>query len=204
MYHRSYEIREPVEVRILPDSITVGSFPGPDRSIRDQDMREFRFLSRRYRNRRVGEFLKELEMTEGRGTGIPKMLREIEKNGSPEPIFHTDNDRTFFLVEFPVHPVFAEALKQKDVKEVTTEVTTEVKRLMYVITGDHSRRELQEILRLKNAEHFRKAYLLPAINAGLMEMTLPDKPKSRLQKYRLTETGQALQKLLAGETRVRT
>ncbi len=40
-------------------------------------MRKFRFLSRRYRNRRVGEFLKELEMTEGRGTGIPKMLREI-------------------------------------------------------------------------------------------------------------------------------
>ena len=90
VYHRSYEIREPVEVRILPDSIPVGSFPDPDRSIRDQDMREFSFLSRRYRNRRVGEFLKELEMTEGRGTGIPKMLREIEKNGSPEPIFHTD------------------------------------------------------------------------------------------------------------------
>ena len=114
VYHRSYEIREPVEVRILPDSITIGSFPGPDRSIRDQDLREFRFLSRRYRNRRVGEFLKELEMTEGRGTGIPKMLREIRKNGSPEPIFHTDNDRTYFLVEFAVHPVFAEALKQKD------------------------------------------------------------------------------------------
>ncbi len=74
VYHRSYEIREPVEVRILPDSITISSFPGPDRSIRDQDMRALRFLSRRYRNRRVGEFLKELEMTEGRGTGIPKML----------------------------------------------------------------------------------------------------------------------------------
>ncbi|MBW1819429.1 MAG: transcriptional regulator, partial [Deltaproteobacteria bacterium] len=140
--------------------------------------------SRRYRNRRVGEFLKELEMTEGRGTGIPKILREIEKNGSPEPIFHTDNARTFFLVEFPVHPVFAESLKQK-------EVTTEVKRLLNVMTGDHSRKELQEILRLKNAEHFRKAYLLPAINVGLVEMTLPGKPKSRLQRYRLTENGRA-------------
>ena len=203
VYHRSYEIREPVEVRILPDAVTIGSFPGPDRSIRDQDMREFRFLSRRYRNRRVGEFLKELEMTEGRGTGIPKMLREIEKNGSPEPIFHTDYDRTFFLVEFPIHPVFAEAIKKKDVTEVTTEVTTEVKRLLNVMAGDHSRKELQELLSLKNAEHFRKTYLLPAINAGFMKMTLPNKPKSRLQKYRLTETGRALKKLLAGETRGR-
>ena len=43
IYHRSYEIREPVEVRVLPDCITIGSFPGPDRSIREQDMREFRF-----------------------------------------------------------------------------------------------------------------------------------------------------------------
>ena len=136
-------------------------------------------------------------MTEGRGTGIPKILREIKKNRSPEPIFHTDNDRTFFLVEFPVHPVFAESLKQK---EVTTEVTTEVKRLLNVMTGDHSRKELQEMLRLKNAEHFRKAYLFPAITAGLVEMTLPDKPKSRLQRYRLTENGRALQKLLKETT----
>jgi ATP-dependent DNA helicase RecG len=56
------------------------------------------------------------------------------------------------------------------------------------MTGDHSRKELQEIFRLKNVEHFRIAYLLPAITAGIVEMTLPDKPKSRFQKYRLTES----------------
>ena len=101
-------------------------------------------------------------------------------------------------------PVFAKVMKKEDVTEVTTEVTPEVKRLLNVMIGDHSRKELQGLLRLKNAEHFRKAYLLPAINAGFMEMTLPDKPKSRLQKYRLTETGQALQKLLTEEPWVKT
>jgi len=99
----------------------------------------------------------------------------------------TDDDRTFFLVEFPVHPVFAEALKNR-------EVTMEVKRLLNLMTGDHSRKELQEMLGLKNADHFRKAYLLPATNAGVVEMTCPDKPKSRLQKYRLTATGLTVQK----------
>ena len=54
VYHRSYEIREPIEVRILPDRITINSFPGPDRSIRPQDMKAMHFLSQRYRNRRVG------------------------------------------------------------------------------------------------------------------------------------------------------
>lgn len=85
-----------VEVRIMPDRITIGSFPGPDRSISDDDIKSFRFSSRRYRNRRVGEFLKELDITEGRGTGIPKILREIKKNGSPLPVFHTDDDRSHF------------------------------------------------------------------------------------------------------------
>lgn len=82
-------------------------------------------------------------MTEGRGTGIPKMFREIEKNGSPEEIFHTDDDQTFFIVEFPVHPIFGETMKKEDVTEVTPqatpqvamEVTTEVKRPLNVMTA---------------------------------------------------------------------
>jgi ATP-dependent DNA helicase RecG len=106
VYHRSYEIREPVEVRILPDAITVTSFPGPDRSIGKEDIERFRFVARRYRNRRIGEFLKELDLTEGRGTGIPKILRNIEANGSPLPRFLTDEERTYFVVEFPIHPAF--------------------------------------------------------------------------------------------------
>ena len=76
-------------------------------------------------------------------------------------------------------------MRQKDAGEVTMEVS----RLLKAMDGYNSRKELQEILKLKNADHFRKAYLLPAIVAGLVEMTVPDKPKSRFQKYRLTRKG---------------
>jgi ATP-dependent DNA helicase RecG len=65
-------------------------------------------VSRWYRNRRVGEFLKELELTEGRGTGIPRMLKALKRNNSPLPIFHTDKNRAFLTVEFPIHPLFLE------------------------------------------------------------------------------------------------
>ncbi len=106
VYHRDYEIREPVEIQILPDEIIVTSFPGPDRSIRKEDIEQYHFPARRYRNRRLGEFLKELELTEGRGTGIPKILRKIEANGSPAPSFITDEDRTYFVVKFPIHSSF--------------------------------------------------------------------------------------------------
>jgi len=61
-----------------------------------------------------------------------------------------------------------------------------------VIQGERTRRELQSFLKLKHEDHFREAYLIPAIAAGLFEMTIPDKPKSRLQKYRLTAAGRKL------------
>ena len=52
-----------------------------------------------------------------------------------------------------------------------------------------TRRGLRAALGLKNDEHFRKAYLLPALHAGLIEMTIPDKPRSRNYRYRLTLAG---------------
>ena len=54
-----------------------------------------------------------------------------------------------------------------------------------------TRLELQAALSLKHEDHFRKAYLVPALKADYVEMTLPDKPNSRLQKYRLTAKGRA-------------
>ena len=60
---------------------------------------------RRYRNRRIGEFLKELDLTEGRSTGIPKILRVMRENGSPTPIFETDDETSYFLIRLPIHAV---------------------------------------------------------------------------------------------------
>ncbi len=103
VYHRSYEIREPIEVRVLPDQITITSYPGPDRSILLADLADGKLVARRYRNRRIGEFLKELHLTEGRGTGIPTAIRAMRENGSPTPRFSTDDDRTYFTAILPIH-----------------------------------------------------------------------------------------------------
>jgi ATP-dependent DNA helicase RecG len=83
--------------------LVVLSFPGPDRSIRMEDLGAGKAVSRRYRNRRIGDFLKELDLTEGRSTGISKILKAIKENGSPAPGFDTDNDRSYFLIRLPVH-----------------------------------------------------------------------------------------------------
>ena len=52
-----------------------------------------------------------------------------------------------------------------------------------------TRLQMQESLGLRHEDHFRKAYLSPALRAGLIEMTIPDKPRSRNQRYRLTSEG---------------
>jgi len=61
IYHRSYEIREPIEILISSEDLVVLSFPGPDRSIQLADLKKGKAVSRRYRNRQIGEFLKELD-----------------------------------------------------------------------------------------------------------------------------------------------
>ncbi len=189
VYHRSYEEREPIEVRISREDLVVLSFPGPDRSIKLADFEAGRAVSRRYRNRRIGEFLKELDLTEGRSTGVPKILKVMAANGSPPPQFETDDDRCAFVIRLPVHPQ-AQQPTARVTDQVTDQVTDEVAKLLVLAEqGEQSRRTLQDALGLKHIPHFRAAYLLPALVGGYLEMTLPGQPNSRLQRYRLTERG---------------
>ena len=121
IYHKSYQIHEPVTIRIEADKIEITSTPGPDRSITNEDIKNLNMRTRRYRNRRIGDFLKELHLVEGRNTGIPTALRKIRENGSPLPIFLTDDDRSFFSVIVPIHKAFkGKKLSAEEVKAKTS------------------------------------------------------------------------------------
>ena len=104
IYHRGYDVSEPVEVRISRDELVVLSYPGPDRSIRLAQLRTGKAIPRLSRNHRIGEFLKELKFTEGRSTGIRKIMRAMKDNGSPPPEFEVDDDHTDFMVRLAVQP----------------------------------------------------------------------------------------------------
>ena len=106
VYHKSYQIREPITVTITPEKLEISSLPGPDHTITDEDLAERRLVSTGHRNPRIGEFLKELKLVEGRNTGIPAMLRAMEYNGSEMPTFKTDRERTYLTVTLPIHPMF--------------------------------------------------------------------------------------------------
>lgn len=64
-------------------------------------------------------------------------------------------------------------------------------RLLAVMQGEMRRADIQAALGLKHEDHFRDAYLRPALEGGFIEMTIPDKPTSSRQRYRLTPAGKA-------------
>ena len=225
VYHRSYEIREPVEVRITREELVILSFPSPDRSIKKDAMSQGKAVSRRYRNRRISEYLKELELTEGRSTGIPKMLRVMAANGSPEPEFETDEDRTHYLVRLPVHantdwqdlaaPVEARVKAQEGGSTPQVEISSRQEeatpgpsrdqveepsrdqvKILRKCLPESNIKQLMGTLKRTNRTKFRHQVLSPLIEQGFIEMTQPNSPSSPTQKYRLTAKGQELLKSL--------
>lgn len=113
VYHRAYDEREPIEVRVENDRIEILSFPGPDRSVTLEGLKSYRVSNRRYRNRRIGDFLKELHLTEGRNTGFKKILDALEANGSPKPEFETDEARSYFISRFYIHDGFTDVSEKE-------------------------------------------------------------------------------------------
>ena len=112
VYHKAYDVREPIEVRIEDDKIEIVSYPGPVYSVTREQLKDYRVSNRRYRNRRIGEFLKELHLTEGRNTGFKKILDAIKQNGSPLPEFETDKEHSYFISRIFVHPDFISGMEE--------------------------------------------------------------------------------------------
>ncbi|WP_315576827.1 RNA-binding domain-containing protein [Oribacterium parvum] len=112
VYHKAYDVREPIEVRIEEDKIEIVSYPGPVYSVTREQLKDYRVSNRRYRNRRIGEFLKELHLTEGRNTGFKKILDAIKRNGSPLPEFETDKEHSYFISRIFVHPDFISGMEE--------------------------------------------------------------------------------------------
>lgn len=199
IYHRDYQRYDPVRVFIHPDRIIFQNGGGPDRALRPEDFQTGRVQPRHYRNRRLGSFLKALDLTEGYATGIRLMLDEMAHNGSAPPIFSMDDDRTYFAVEFMLHPAF-EPADFGPVRPAQTAfdwsglVLERPSVQLLRLLGNRpalKRKELLEAIGLTNHPRNADRYLSPLLNAGLVTQTIPERPQSPQQQYRLTDKGLA-------------
>lgn len=104
VYHRGYDVDqpEPTKVYIYPSRIEVMSYPGPVPGIESRHLipnAEVRAAPAR--NRRIGEFLKELGLAEGRLSGLPRVFLAMKDNGSPMPRFAFDEQHPKSQMHWP-------------------------------------------------------------------------------------------------------
>lgn len=159
-------------------------------------------LNRRYRNRRIGEFLKELDFTEGRGTGIPKMQQALQRNGSDQATFYTDQNRVFFYTEIQIHPEFK--LKHETLSKNQHEVQGGVQggkqndvdisemaiKILHLV--EHKHLNMKEIL-YELGYQSRNRNVRNALNQlkdkDFVGYTIPEVPRNMHQKYKITALG---------------
>ncbi|GDY15082.1 ATP-dependent DNA helicase [Planctomycetota bacterium] len=122
------------------------------------------------------------------GTGSINILRWCQENASPAPTWTQMELMTVCVTFQPAGDITPEVTGQVT-GQVTEQVTEQVAALLEVCTRPMTRGELQAAVGLTHRNHFTEAYLKPALTAGLIEMTRPDAPRSRLQRYRLTAAG---------------
>lgn len=198
--HRDYTSNASVQISLFADRLEIWN-PGnlPPSLTLDQLRKEHRSFPR---NLLFAEALYLARYIERYGTGTGDMIQRCREADLPEPDFQlTDGFVTVIYRPVRAHEAHDDpksGLSRNQVTtqvatQVATQVTTQVKEILEALrAGPLSRADLQTCTGLKNREHFRKEYLEPLVKDGLIEPTIPNKPTSRLQRYRTTRKGQEL------------
>lgn len=194
VYHKSYQIGEPITVTVTPEKMEITSLPGPDRTISNEDILNRRLVSRRYRNRRIGDFLKELKLVEGRNTGIPTILQVMEANGSPQPIFETDEERSYFTTVLPIQETFfLSEPARPQIKRRKRRTLAEIEELVLSTLeekGNLSSKELAVEMGYAKLNASVVKAIKELMSEGRIVYLEPDKVRSRNQKICLAKKGQ--------------
>ena len=122
------------------------------------------------------------------GSGTIKIYEACKASGLPEPeIIGLDGG-----ILVTLHNDLVDSLGGQTNDLVTDLVTDPVKSLLLIMDQEYSISELMRFMKLTHKPNFRKNYLQTAIELGLIEITIPEKPSSSKQKYRLTSKGKSL------------
>ncbi len=122
------------------------------------------------------------------GRGSLLILRLCQEVGLPAPKWESDAHRGVTLTFFT--PGSGTKMgPSRDQDGTKMGLSQEQQALLRLFEGEHSIAELQERIGRSNRTKFRDQLLNPLIAAGMVEMTEPEKPTSRNQRYRLTEEG---------------
>lgn len=191
MHRDWWEVGANVFVEIYSDRIEVSSPGGLPRGLPPEKLgtRSVR------RNPVIADLLHRIDYIEMAGTGINRMRDAAREHGSPEPEFESAG---FFTATFrpladtsDFEPIRSRPSTGSATQSATQSSDPVERLLLLLVDGDQAPEALRQSLGIKHRPTFRKNYVHPAMNEGWIEFTIPDRPNSRLQRYRLTEAGRA-------------
>lgn len=177
--HRDYRSTANVQIYIFKNRIEIVSPGGLPAGMTEADLG----VKSIPRNPLLFGVLHRMDVVEHIGSGIRRIRNLCREYKVAEPKFEISKNW--------VTTTFARPVNEVEIDN-TPQVTPQVKRTVMAVTGEMTRSELMVVLSLKDRMHFSREYLQPALESGCIEYTIPEKPKSRLQKYRLTKRGRAL------------
>ena len=182
--HRDYNITgTDIQIKMFDDHMTVespGQLPG---LVRSNNMREMHFS----RNPKIVEFLHVYEYVKEFGEGVDRMYREMEDAGLPDPEYHVSSFMLYATLKNQKWVAMHQQTKQvtpHDTPQVTPQVNFSTERkILEFCSVPRSCTELLWHLKLSDRKNLRTKYLNPLISSGKLKMTIPDKPRSKQQKY---------------------
>ena len=175
LVHRDYRSAANVQIHIFHDRLEIITPGGLPAGMKPEDLG----IKSVPRNPLLFDMFFRMNLVEQIGSGINRIKELCERAGMNNPLF--DISDNWFSVVF-----------NRPIEEVTPQVTPQVEKLLIVLNKEMGRSEIMKIMGFKDKKNFVKNILHPAMNAGLIEMTIPDKPNSRNQKYRITNKGKTL------------
>lgn len=176
--HRDYKNVSDIIIKIFDDKIV---FTNPGLlfgKLRIADLQRNDYVSS-LRNRLLAEAFYLSGDIERYGTGFVR-IREVLLD-YPEVEISMEEFADFFMVVLQI---------QETSTQATPQVESEILRILRVLDKPLGRQEIQDRLGLQDRKYLREKYLLPALEAGFIELSIPDKPNSPNQKYLLSEKGQ--------------
>ena len=188
--HRDYNSNGSVQVMLFTDRLVVVN---PGRLVPELSIPQLKIEHSSYpTNPKLAECLYQAGYIERFGTGLGEIYRLAEEFGLLEPVI--DLTEGFKVTIW--RPGAGETVQvgAHVTAQAGAQVTEEVKRVLLVLNGDMKSADIQASLQLKHRGYFKNNYLDPSINEGLVEMTMPDIPKSPNQMYRLTQKGLELKR----------
>jgi len=197
LVHREYLHQYPARIIISSDQVV---FTNPCNPVFKGNIEVNNYYPHQ-KNPLISKFFLQLGWVEEIGTGIYNINKYLPHYSPGRKASFMED--VIFTTTIPIPKL--NGLQMRDMKKTTMHDTThdtthdnmhdtthdniQVRKLLEVCMEEKNREELQAALGLKNREYFRKEYLKPAIKAGLIELTLPGKLRSKKQKYRITEKG---------------